>query len=201
MRERRCATYRELFHWSVSQFTEFWHHLAQRLQIRFTHPYHAVADISDLREPRWFPGGRLNIAESCFNAPRDAVAMVYQAEGGPRESVSYGELRALANRVANGLRDAGYRPGDAIALDLPMTAESVAIYLGIIFAGCTAVGHCRQLRRGGDRRAPADHARQSDLHPGTGSSATASCCPCTPRWWRRTRHRQSCWHKGPARRR
>ena len=140
MRERRCATYRELFHWSVSQFTEFWHHLAQRLQIRFTHPYHAVADISDLREPRWFPGGRLNIAESCFNAPRDAVAIVHQAEGGPRESLSYGELRALANRVANGLRDAGYRPGDAIALDLPMTAESVAIYLGIIFAGCTAVG-------------------------------------------------------------
>ena len=65
---------------------------------------------------------------------------MHQAEGGPRRSVSYGELRALANRVANGLRDAGYRPGDAIALDLPMTAQSVAIYLGIIFAGCTAVG-------------------------------------------------------------
>ena len=140
MRERGCDTYRDLFHWSVTQFTEFWHHLAQRLRIRFAHPYRAVADLSDLREPRWFPGGRLNIAESCFNAPADAVAIVHQAEGGPRRSVSFGELRALANRVANGLRDAGYRPGDAIALDLPMTAQSVAIYLGIIFAGCTAVG-------------------------------------------------------------
>ena len=140
MRERRCDTYRDLFHWSVTQRTEFWHHLAQRLRIRFAHPCHAVADLSDLREPRWFPGGRLNIAESCFNAPADAVAIVHQAEGGPRGSVSYGELRALANRVANGLRDAGYRPGDAIALDLPMTAQAVAIYLGIIFAGCTAVG-------------------------------------------------------------
>ena len=140
MRERRCDTYRDLFHWSVTQRTEFWHHLAQRLRIRFAHPCHAVADLSDLREPRWFPGGRLNIAESCFNAPADAVAIVHQAEGGPRGSVSYGELRALANRVANGLRDAGYRPGDAIALDLPMTAQAVAIYLGIIFAGCAAVG-------------------------------------------------------------
>ena len=140
MRERRCDTYRELFHWSVTQVTEFWHHLAQRLHIRFAHPYHAVADLSDLREPRWFPGGRLNIAESCFNAPSDALAIVHQAEGGARENVSYGELRALANRVANGLRDAGCRPGDAIALDLPMSAQSVAIYLGIVFAGCTAVG-------------------------------------------------------------
>ena len=140
MRERRCASYRELFHWSVTQLTEFWHHLAQRLRIRFAHPYYAVADLADLRQPRWFPGGRLNIAESCFNAPADAVAIVHQAEGGPRDTVTYGALRALANRVANGLRDAGYRPGDAIALDLPMNAESVAIYLGIVFAGCTAVG-------------------------------------------------------------
>ena len=140
MRERRCDSYRDLFHWSVTQCTEFWHHLAQRLHIRFAHPYRAVADLADLREPRWFPGGRLNIAESCFNAPADAVAIVHQAEGGPRRCMSYGELRALANRVANGLRDAGYRRGDAIALDLPMTAQSVAIYLGIIFAGCSAVG-------------------------------------------------------------
>ena len=140
MRERGCDTYRDLFHWSVTQRTEFWHHLAQRLRIRFAHPYHAVADLSDLREPRWFPGGRLNIAQSCFNAPADAVAIVHQAEGSARGSVTYGELRALANRVANGLRDAGCRPGDAIALDLPMTAQAVAIYLGIIFAGCAAVG-------------------------------------------------------------
>ena len=32
----------ELFHWSVTQLTEFWRHLAERLRIRFAHPYHAV---------------------------------------------------------------------------------------------------------------------------------------------------------------
>ena len=49
-------------------------------------------------------------------------------------------MRALAGRVANGLCAAGYRAGDAIAIYMPMTAEAVAIYLGIVFAGCTAVG-------------------------------------------------------------
>ena len=140
MRERGCATYQELFAWSVTQRMEFWGHLARRLRIRFARRWLAIADLSDLRAPRWFPGARLNIAESCFNAPAEAVAIVHQAEGGAPASVSYGELRALANRVANGLYAAGYFPGDRIALDLPMTARAVAIYLGIVLAGCTAVG-------------------------------------------------------------
>ena len=140
MRERGCATYQELFAWSVTQRMEFWGHLARRLRIRFARRWLAIADLSDLRAPRWFPGARLNIAESCFNAPAEAVAIVHQAEGGAPASVSYGELRALANRVANGLYAAGYVPGDRIALDLPMTARAVAIYLGIVLAGCTAVG-------------------------------------------------------------
>ncbi len=140
MRERGCATYEELFAWSVTRRMEFWGHLARRLRIRFARPWLAVADLSDLRAPRWFPGARLNIAESCFNAPAEAVAIVHQAEEGAPAAVSYGELRALANRVANGLYAAGYQPGDRIALDLPMTAQAVAIYLGIVLAGCTAVG-------------------------------------------------------------
>ena len=119
---------------------EFWEHLTRRLGIRFACPYDAVADLTDLRAPRWFPGARLNVAQSCFNAPANAMAIVHQAEDGPPAGVSYRELRALANRVANGLRAAGYRPGDCIALDLPMTVQAVAIYLGIVFAGCTAVG-------------------------------------------------------------
>ena len=41
--------------------------------------------------------------------------------------------------MANGLQAAGFRPGDALAIYLPMTIESVAIYLGIIRAGCVAV--------------------------------------------------------------
>ena len=54
-------------------------------------------------------------------------------------TMTYGELNALTNRVANGLVDVGFRPGDAIAVDMPMHAESVAIYLGIIKAGGVVV--------------------------------------------------------------
>ena len=140
MRERGAADYPALFAWSVTRRLEFWDHVTRRLRIRFARPYDAVADLTDLRAPRWFPGARLNIAASCFNAPADAAAIVHQAEDGAPAAVSYGELRALANRVASGLRAAGYGRGDCIALDLPMTPQAVAIYLGIVFAGCAAVG-------------------------------------------------------------
>ena len=140
MRARGCATYRELFDWSVAHRMEFWRTMADRLGIRFARPYDAVADLKDLRAPRWFAGARMNIAESCFGAPPEAPAIIHQAEGGTLATMTGGELRALAGRVANGLYAAGYRAGDALAIYLPMTAEAVAIYLGIVLAGCTAVG-------------------------------------------------------------
>ena len=140
MRARGCATYEELFEWSVAHRLEFWRTMVERLRIRFAQPYTAIADLDDLRVPRWFAGARINIAESCFGAPPEAPAIIHQAEGGCLATLSRAELRALAGRVANGLHAAGYRAGDALAIYLPMTAESVAIYLGIVLAGCTAVG-------------------------------------------------------------
>ena len=140
MRARGCATYRELFDWSVANRMEFWRTMVERLGIRFAQPYAAIADLDDLRAARWFPGARLNIAESCFGAPPDAPAIIHQAEGGALATMTGAELRGLAGRVANGLNAAGYCAGDAIAIYLPMTAESVAIYLGIVLVGCTAVG-------------------------------------------------------------
>jgi acetyl-CoA synthetase len=49
------------------------------------------------------------------------------------------ELETLVNRVASSLTERGFRPGDAIAIVSPMTVESVAIYLGILKAGCVVV--------------------------------------------------------------
>src|SRR6202012_1157485 len=70
----------------------------------------------------------------------DVPAIVHQAEGSAMATMSYGELEALTARVATNLRRLGYQPGDALAIFMPMTAESVAIYLGIVAAGCAVVG-------------------------------------------------------------
>lgn len=59
----------------------------------------------------------------------DATAI---ADGGG--DLRYGELEALANRVARALREAGCRAGDRVALLLPRSPETIAAIIGILKA-------------------------------------------------------------------
>lgn len=140
MNELKVASYPELHAWSARHRAEFWDIMIQRLGIRFRQNYTQIVDLSQgVESPQWLVGSRLNITESCFQAPEDAPAIVFQQGEGLLSTLTYGELHALTNRVANGLVDAGFHPGDAIAIDMPMTAESIAIYLGIVKVGCVVV--------------------------------------------------------------
>lgn len=140
MNDLQISSYSELHAWSVQNRAEFWKVMIQRLGIRFRQKYTEIVDLSrGVEFPQWLVGARFNIAESCFQAPEDNPAIVFQQQGSSLSTLTYGELHALTNRVANGLVDFGFRPGDAVAIDMPMSVESVAIYLGIIKAGCVVV--------------------------------------------------------------
>lgn len=126
--------------WALRDRAGFWRTMTEALKIRFVQPPSETVDLSEAPErPRWFPGAQLNIADSCFNAPSEAVAIVQVAEGGESHTVTYGELEQLSGRVAAGLGALGLRPGDAVGVLLPMNVEAVATLLGIIRAGCAAV--------------------------------------------------------------
>ena len=127
--------YRSLHAWSTSHRAEFWTSMIHRLGIVFAQPPTASANLADPRYPDWLPGAQMNIAASCFRSPRSAPALIYQAPGEPAMRYSYGELDDLSNRVANGLQQAGFKTGATIAVAMPMNAEAVIIYLGIVKAG------------------------------------------------------------------
>ncbi|HSI13986.1 MAG TPA: AMP-binding protein [Chthoniobacter sp.] len=147
MKQTGKDTYEELHAWSVQHRAEYWGTAIERLGVRFQQPYRAVMDLSrGVEAPQWLAGARMNIAESCFSAPADATAIVHQTEGGALEKMTYGELRARTARVAANLRRLGYQPGDALAIFMPMTADAVAIYLGIVAAGCAVVGIADSFR-------------------------------------------------------
>lgn len=140
MRRTGIESYRDLHAWSVSQRHDFWATMVQRLEVQFREPFRSVLDLSDGPEhPRWLVGARLNVVDSCFQAPDDSLAVVYQAEDGPIERLSVAGLRSLVHRVANGLAELGLKADDRVAIDMPMTVESVAIYLGAVAAGCPVV--------------------------------------------------------------
>ena len=146
-------SYAQLHAWSVRNREAFWALAIERLGIRFQRPFSRVADLSrGVESPTWLVDAQLNIVESCFSAPANSPAIIYQAEGGKLSTVTVSELEALTNRVASSLKSRGFAPdrpgvqGAAFAIVMPMTVEAVAIYLGIVKAGCVAVGIADSFR-------------------------------------------------------
>lgn len=147
MRAAGVTTYEQLHAWSVRDREGFWKVAIERLGVVFRKPYSRVLDISKgVETPRWLPDARMNIVESCFTAAPSATAILSRSESGPITSTTFQELEALTNRVAASLVRDGFKPGDAIAVIMPMTVECVAIYLGIVKAGCAVVGIADSFR-------------------------------------------------------
>ncbi|MEL7497244.1 MAG: AMP-binding protein [Planctomycetota bacterium] len=133
-------SYDEFYQWTISDRESFWRQSVERLGIQFDRP--ATATLDESRGPAhaaWFPDSRLNITNSCFQADPDSLAIICQQPDGPLRTWTVKELQQNASRVANGLVDAGFKIGDAIGVFMPMTDWSVAIYLGVVMAGCHVV--------------------------------------------------------------
>ena len=80
---------------------------------------------------RWDVPSRYNIAaDVCDKHDPDATAMLWERHDGATREVRWGELQALANQAAHVLRDHGVGPGDRVAVVLPPTPETAAIFFG-----------------------------------------------------------------------
>ncbi len=139
MRERGFVAYEELHRWSVEDPEGFWSDALERMRIRFRESPECILRASDPRKPEWLPGARLNIGESCFPDRVEHPAIIHRAPGGKMQFIASEELRKQALRIAGGLGRLGIQPGDAVGIFLPMTAQAVAIYLGIVLAGAVVV--------------------------------------------------------------
>jgi acetyl-CoA synthetase len=85
----------------------------------------------------------MNIVDSCLlrwrdEAP-DRVAVVHEDEAGRIREVSFSELASEVARAANGLRELGIGPGDAVAIYLPMIPEAVVACYAVAALGAILV--------------------------------------------------------------
>ncbi len=118
----------------------FWGAVIDDIGIGWRQRPSRTRDISDgLPFTRWWVGGRLNLAANAAQRwaavdPR-REAVVWEGDDGEHRAWTYAELAAETARCANGLRELGVGPGDAVGLCLPMIPETVAVFLA-----CSAVG-------------------------------------------------------------
>ncbi len=140
MTELKLASRADFHAFSVKQGALFWQHMLKNLDIRFSIPPEKICDLKNgVENPDWLPGAKFNISDSCFKANPKKIAVIQQKKTGPIEHFTYDELNKLSNRIANSLLKQGCKPGDAIAIDMPMHIYAVAIYFGIIKMGGVVV--------------------------------------------------------------
>jgi acetyl-CoA synthetase len=78
---------------------------------------------------RWEVPERYNIAaDVCDRHPREQLAMVHEHHAGAVREVSWGELQDLANQAAQVLASLGVERGDRVAVVLPPTPETAALF-------------------------------------------------------------------------
>lgn len=144
MRVFDVATVDELRARSVADIGAFWGTVVKDLDIEFSTPYDSVVDLSaGNADPRWFPGGTINVVDACLNRwvaqSPDATAVIHENEAGVIRRLSYAQLGEQVARARAGLRAQGIGKGDAVAIYLPMTPEAVISTYAVASIGAMIV--------------------------------------------------------------
>jgi acetyl-CoA synthetase len=145
------AKYDAMYAASISDPETFWTEQANRVD--WIKPFTKVKDVTyDFGnvDINWYADGTLNVAANCVDrhlATRgDKTAIIWEPDN-PDEGakhITYNELSANVNRMANILKDMGVTKGDRVVLYMPMIPEAAYAMLAsarigaihsIVFAG------------------------------------------------------------------
>jgi acetyl-CoA synthetase len=126
---------------STEDIEWFWRAVCEDLELEWYEPFERVVDLSDgLPWARWFPGGRINYVHNCLDKhangeARDKLALVWEGEDGEVRRLTYGELYAEVNRLANAMRSLGVGKADRVGIFMPMVPE-----VAVASLACSKIG-------------------------------------------------------------
>ena len=145
------AKYDAMYAASISDPEGFWGEQGQRLD--WIKPYSTVKDVSyDYGNVsiNWYRDGTLNVAANCIDrhlaARGGQTAIIWEPDSPdePAQHITYAELSASVNKMANVLKKLGIGKGDRVVIYLPMIPEAAYAMLAcarigaihsIVFAG------------------------------------------------------------------
>jgi len=143
---RNMADYQRLWDEAAKDPDTYWGDRA-REELFWKEPFQTVLDWKP-PHARWFVEGRTNLAYNCLDrhlgTRRDKAAILFEGEPGDRRRMTYGELSAEVNRLANGLKSLGIRKGDRVGIYLPMVPEAAVAMLA-----CARIGAVHSVVFGG----------------------------------------------------
>jgi acetyl-CoA synthetase len=115
----------------------FWAEMAS--VVDWHKPFDRVLDW-DLPWAKWYVGGKINACYNCVDRHvktwrRNKAAIVWEGEPGEERVLTYRDLYREVNRAALALKNLGVKPGDVVAIYMPMVPE-----LAIAVLACARIG-------------------------------------------------------------
>jgi acetyl-CoA synthetase len=140
LREHKMKDPDELLTRSQEDPEWFWDAMVKQLGIEFSTPYTKVLDDTEPEFPKWFVGGRLNLANDCvYKHARGRAAshpaIIWEGEDEGQRRLTYADLKRDVSMLADALDRMGVGPGDRIGIYLPMVPEVV-----VAMYACAAIG-------------------------------------------------------------
>ena len=136
MEKHGFSQYEDFWKWSITNKEAFWSSTFEELQIIQHKKYEQIVNTEEgVENAKWLHNASLNIVDSCFKNDENAIAISYKKKNNPLQKITQKELLLLVNKIANSFTNFNLKIGDCIAINLPMTLESVAIYIAGIKAG------------------------------------------------------------------
>ena len=138
----KAKDFAELHKWSIDNSAAFWQFVVSDSEI--------VGDFGDIAisgsgflKTEFFPAAHLNVVDTFLKGDPDQIVITEISESGQRRTFTRGEVRKLANQVAQSLLSAGVVEGDVVAACVANTADVVyfalgALKIGAIFSSTSA---------------------------------------------------------------
>lgn len=95
---------------------------------------------------QWTAPEQYNLTEEMEHHNPNKTALKWLSEHGEYEEITYGELLAKANRLANGMSKLGFNKGDRVLVMMPRRIMAYAIYLACLKQGITIIPSSEMLR-------------------------------------------------------
>lgn len=130
-----------------ADYEGFWADIAREL-VDWKEPFTQVLDESNPPFFKWFADGKLNASYNCIDRhladKGDKVAIIFEADDGKVDQITYRQLHEKVCRFANALKSLGVGKGDRVAIYLPMVTEAV-----VAMQACARIGAIHSVIFGG----------------------------------------------------
>jgi len=142
------AAYAKLVAEAEAGHNAYWSRLAREF-ISWKTPFTKGLDETQAPFFKWFEDGTLNVSYNCLdrNVERglaDKTAIIFEADDGAVDRVSYRELLSRTCRLANALKARGVKKGDRVVIYMSMSVEGV-----VAMQACARIGATHSVVFGG----------------------------------------------------